>query len=117
MQQPELAPLAAPVPAMAVRRQPIIQLRMEDVAEELRQQKAAQQQQAGGRAPARATPESLLRCFSFCRFFWTCAAGALHSLVRRRPGGAAALPACLPACPPVQDVLLESLGCAPPLPA
>ena len=71
MQQPELAPLAAPVPAAAVRRQPIIQLRMDKVAEELRQQKAAQQQQAGAgaRAPAGATPESLLRCFSFCRSF------------------------------------------------
>ena len=89
MQQPELAPLAAPVPAAAVRRQPIIQLRRDKVAEELRQQKAAQQQQAGAgaRAPAGATPESLLRCFSFCRFFWTCAAGALHSLVRAGLGG------------------------------
>lgn len=64
----------------AVRRQPIITLRMHEVAEELA---AAKRTSRPGTPTHRArTPEALLRCFSFCRFFWTCTTGACCSMVR-----------------------------------
>lgn len=72
------------------RRSPIIQLDMQAVAQQLA---AAKRGGAGadgggdssGGAPRRVRPrppEALLRCCSFCRFCWTCTAGACCSMVR-----------------------------------
>ena len=76
----EGTPLAAPSPASA-RRQPILTLRMQEIAQELQQHKAATPRAAGAAVPRAAPPEALLRCMGFCRFVCTCAAGACASLV------------------------------------
>ncbi len=83
----EASPLAAPSPASA-RRQPILTLRMQEIEQELQQHKAATPRPAAGAAGQRAAaPEALVRCMGFCRFFWTCAAGACASLVSRAAEG------------------------------
>ena len=107
---PEAPPVATPSPA-AVRRQPIIMLRMDDVASELQQHKAGTPRAA----PWRAAPQqALLRSIGFCRFCCACAVGACASMVSLAvacmPGrGATRTPA-----PPTRPLRLPAPAQAPP---
>lgn len=86
------SPMAAPSPA-STRRQPLITLRVHDIAEELQQHKAAAPRAAAARSRA-APPEALVRAAAFCRFCWTCAAGAAASMVRQGHAPCVALITC-----------------------
>lgn len=71
-----------------LRRTPIIQLDMGAVAQQLAAAKRGGEGATGGGSGGMARrvrprpPEALLRCCSFCRFCWTCTAGACCSMVR-----------------------------------